>query len=273
MPGVSGIAGRVASSPSMTKTTPRAATAGERARLEAYLSPAPAGNPGRLLGILVGVPVGFTAFVALNVLLPVPALVRLPLAVAIGAGTAALFGRWAAARHADMFRPAPEAEDVLRKDLAEGRVAVARYDAEAVVKVAADPGRFVGTTWFVKRADGSVVLLVGPHFEEAEEAGEFPATAFEVASGESSHYVLSVKSVGERLAPAAVRAPLSDAEWEEVGDDDDEEVPLAWTKVLERARLNPPRERAGDRRPPGPAAAITPEEVSGGSPVDPIRPK
>ena len=46
------------------------------------------------------------------------------------------------------------------------------------MKVAAEPWRFVSSTWFAQLADGSVVLLVGPHLEEAEEAGEFPATRF-----------------------------------------------------------------------------------------------
>lgn len=223
----------------MKKTTTRTATAAERARLEALLHPEPRRNPGRLLGLFMGVPVGITALAVLNLALPAPAFVRAAIAVAIGAWAVSLFGRWAEARHAEMLRPSKEAVEALEADLAAGRVAVTRYDVEEAVKVEADPGRLVGTNWFLRLADGSVVLLVGPHLEEAEEAGEFPATSFEIASGEASHYVLSVRKVGEALEPVAVRAPLSDAEWEAVGDDVDETVPLSWPEVLEAARRNP----------------------------------
>ena len=76
---------------------------------------------------------------------------------------------------------------------------------------------------------------------EAEFAGEFPATAFEIATGESSHFVVSVKRLGERLVPEKVRAPLSDGEWEEIGDEADAPVSLSWDEVLERASRNPLR--------------------------------
>ena len=252
-------------------------SAEERAALEGHLNPGPAGTPSRVMGLFMGVPVGFTALVVLNVALPGPAFLRVLLAVAVGAGAAWLFGRWMAGRHSEMFRPAPEVEVVLRKDLAEGRVTVRRYEAEAVVKVAADRSRFVSAAYFVKLADGSVALLVGPHLEEAEFRGEFPATAFEIASGESSEYVLSVKRAGEKLVPVKTRAPLSDAEWEEIGDDDDEGVPLAWPDIVERAALNPltretlqrlEEERAAvDKELDEIVAATTPP------PADPIRPK
>lgn len=211
----------------------------ERTALEGHLNPAPAGSPSRVMGLFMGVPIGFTALIVLNLALPGPAFLRVLLAVAVGAGAAWLFGRWMAQRHREMFRPVPEVEDVLRKDLAEGQVEVSRYEAVAVVKAAADRSRFVSATYFVKLADGSVALLVGPHLEEAEFRGEFPATAFEIASGASSHYVLSVKKTGDRLAPVKTRAPLSDAEWEEIGDDVDESVPLGWAEILERADRNP----------------------------------
>ena len=211
----------------------------ERTALEGHLNPAPAGSPSRVMGLFMGVPIGFTALIVLNLALPGPAFLRVLLAVAVGAGAAWLFGRWMAQRHTEMFRPAPAVEDVLRKDLAEGQVEVSRYEAVAVVKAAADRSRFVSATYFVKLADGSVALLVGPHLEEAEFRGEFPATAFEIASGASSHYVLSVKKTGDRLAPVKTRAPLSDAEWEEIGDDVDESVPLGWAEILERADRNP----------------------------------
>ena len=211
----------------------------ERTALEGHLNPAPAGSPSRVMGLFMGVPIGFTALIVLNLALPGPAFLRVLLAVAVGAGAAWLFGRWMAQRHREMFRPAPEVEDVLRKDLADGQVEVRRYEADAVVKATADRSRFVSATYFVKLADGSVALLVGPHLEEAEFRGEFPATAFEIASGASSHYVLSVRKTGDRLAPVKTRAPLSDAEWEEIGDDVDESVPLGWAEILERADRNP----------------------------------
>lgn len=252
-------------------------SAEERTALEGHLNPGPARTPGRLMGLFMGVPVGFTALVVLNLSVPGPAFVRVLLAVAVGAGAAWLFGRWMAARHAEMFRPAPQVEDALRKDLADGRVIVRRYEAEAVVKVAADRSRFVSATYFVKLGDGSVALLVGPHLEEAEFRGEFPATVFEIASGESSQYVLSVRKTGERLVPVRTRAPLSDAEWEEIGDDDDEGVPLGWAEIVERAARNPltretlqkqAEERAAvDKELDEIVAATTP------SPADPIRPK
>ena len=225
----------------MKSTTTRAATAAERSRLEAFLTPEPRRGPGRLLGFFMGVPVGVTALAVLNVALPAPAYLRATLAVGIGAAAVALFGRWAEHRHAEMLRPARAAVEALGKDLAAGRVAVTRYDVEEVVKAEPDPGRGVGPVWFVRLADGAVLLLVGPHLEEAEEAGEFPAAAFEIASGEASRFVLSVRRAGAPLAPSLVRAPLSDAEWEEVGDDVDETVPLSWPQVLEGARRNPPR--------------------------------
>jgi hypothetical protein len=262
----------------MKTTTTRSATAEERTRLEAFLSPAPRRNPGSVLGLLVAFPVGYTVFVFLNLLLPSAGAVSLVLAVAAAGGAAWLFGRWAADRHAAAFRLPPEVEDLIRKDLADGRVDATRYEAEAVVKVAADPRRLVGATWFVRLADASVVLLVGPHFGEAEDDGRFPATAFEVASGESSHFVLSVRKLGERLAPVKTRAPLSDAEWEEIGEDDDEKVPLTWTEILEAADRNPVREDAGEAKPglEGPAAGagpVVPPSAPTDIPAGPIRPK
>jgi hypothetical protein len=261
----------------MTTTTTRPMTTEERTALEGHLNPGPARTPGRLMGLFMGVPIGFTALIVLNLALPGPAFLRVLLAVAVGAGGAWLFGRWMEQRHREMFRPAPEVEDVLRKDLADGQVEVWRYEAEAVVKATAERSRFVSATYFVKLADGSVALLVGPHLEEAEFRGEFPATAFEIASGASSHYVLSVKKTGERLVPVKTRAPLSDAEWEEIGDDDDESVPLGWAEIVERAARNPltretlqrqAEERAAvDKELDEILAAQTPP------PADPIQPK
>ncbi|MBK9373567.1 MAG: hypothetical protein IPN03_07480 [Holophagales bacterium] len=261
----------------MKTTTTRPMSTEERTALEGHLNPAPAGSPSRVMGLFMGVPIGFTALIVLNLALPGPAFLRVLLAVAVGAGAAWLFGRWMAQRHREMFRPVPEVEDVLRRDLADGQVEVRRYEAEAVVKATADRSRFVSATYFVKLADGSVALLVGPHLEEAEFRGEFPATAFEIASGASSHYVLSVKKTGDRLAPVKTRAPLSDAEWEEIGDDDDESVPLGWAEIVERADRNPltretlqkqAEERAAvDKELDEILAAQTPP------PADPIRPK
>lgn len=245
-----------------TTTTTRLLSAEERSALEGHLNPGPARTPGRLMGLVMGVPIGFTALIALNLSLPGPAFLRVVLAVAVGAGASWLFGRWIAARHREMFRPAPQVEDALRKDLADGRVLVRRYEAEAVVKAAADRSRFVSACYFVKLADGPVALLVGPHLEEAEFQGEFPATAFEIASGESSLFVLSVKRTGERLTPVRTRAPLSDGEWEEIGDDDGENegVPLAWTEIVERAAGNPLTRKEL-------------EKLEAERPADPIRPK
>ncbi len=72
------------------------------------------------------------------------------------------------------------------------------------------------------------------------------------------------------------RAPLSDAEWEEIGDDVDESVPLGWAEILERAARNPltretlqkqAEERAAvDKELDEIVASTTP-------PADPIRPK
>lgn len=264
----------------MKTTTTRTITAEERATLEGHLSPRPAGSPGRVLGLLLAVPIGFSALVFLNLLVPGPAFLRYVLAAAVAAGAAWLFDRWIQARNEAMFRPAPEVEDVLRRDLADGQAEVTRYEAEAVVKVAADRGRFVSATYFVKLADGSVTLLVGPHLEEAEFRGEFPATVFEIAEGATSHHHLSVKRVGERLAPVATRAPLSDAEWEELGDDPDGGVPLGWAEIVERAARNPLTreavEKADAERKAAReswAAAVEESESPGAPPPGPIRPK
>ncbi len=261
----------------MKTTTTRPITPEERATLEGHLNPRPAGAPGRLLGLFMAVPVGFTALVFLNLLVPGPAILRYLLAAAVAAGAAWLVDKWVVARNEAMFRPAPEVETVLQRDLAEGRVEVTRYEAEAVVKVAADRGRFVSATYFVKLGDGSVALLVGPHLEEAEFRGEFPATSFEIAEGEASHYVLSVKRTGEKLAPVATRAPLSDAEWEELGDDADGAVPLAWAEIVERAARNPLTreavEKADAERKAARESWAAAGDTSGEPPSGPIRPK
>jgi hypothetical protein len=260
----------------MKTTASRSIVAEERARLEEFLTPAPRRNPGRFLGLAMAVPVGYTVFVIVHGLLPGVGAASVLLGVAATGGAAWLFGRWATDRHAAALQPPPQIEELIRKDLSGGRVHVTRYEAEAVVKVAADPRRLVEATWFLKLADGSVVLLVGPHFGEAEDAGQFPATAFEVASGEASAFVLSVRRLGERLAPLKTRAPLTDAEWEEIGEDDDEGVPLTWSEVLAAADRNPAREEKGEakpeRRPPstGPGA---PPDGPAEIPAGPIRPK
>jgi hypothetical protein len=260
----------------MKTTMTRPMSTEERTALEGHLNPGPAGTPSRVMGLFMGVPIGFTALIVLNLALPGPAFLRVFLAVAVGAGAAWLFGRWMSQRHKEMFRPMPAVEDVLRKDLADGQVEVRRYEAEAVVKATADRSRFVSATYFVKLADGSVALLVGPHLEEAEFRGEFPATAFEIASGASSHYVLSVKKTGDKLAPVMTRAPLSDAEWEEIGDDEDESVPLGWAEIVERANRNPlTRETLRKQAEERAAAHKELDEIVASTtpPADPIRPK
>ncbi len=230
----------------MKTTTTRTATAEERARLEAHLNPKGKGKPAWIAAVMVALPATFALFVLLNLLLPgvVPALVRLLLAVGIGGGAAWFYGKRATARYGEAFRPAPEVQELLRKDLDGGAVVVARYETEAVVKVVADRPSFVGATWFVKLGDGAVALLVQPELEEAAFHGEFPATSFEIASGEASHFVLSVRRTGEKLAPAKTRSPLSDEEWEELGEEADAPVPFGWEEVLARADRNPLSRRA-----------------------------
>ena len=225
----------------MTTTTTRPFTDEERRKLEGLLNPKRREKPALVTAILVAVPLTFALFVVLNLTLPGPALLKLLLAAGLGGGGAWFYGKRASARYEESFRPAPEVQDALRKDLSDGRAAVTRYDVESVVKVAAEPQRLVLATWFLKRTDGSVTFLVQPDLMEAEFAGEFPATAFEIATGESSHFVVSVKRLGERLVPEKVRSPLSDGEWEEIGDEADAPVPLTWDEVLERANQNPLR--------------------------------
>ena len=225
----------------MTTTTTRPLTEEERRKLEERLHPKRREKPAFVTAILVAVPLTFALFVFLNLFVPGPALLKLLLAVGLGGGGAWFYGKRATARYEESFQPAPEVQDALRKDLADGRAAVTRYDVESVVKVVAEPERFVLATWFLKRTDGSVIFLVQPDLMEAEFAGAFPATAFEIATGESSHFVVSVKRLGERLVPEKVRSPLSDGEWEEIGDEADEAVSLSWDEVLERASRNPLR--------------------------------
>ncbi len=227
----------------MTTTTTRPATAEERARLEACLSPKAKAKPAWAAAVMVAVPLTWALFVVLNLLLDglVPPAVRLLLAVAIAGGGAWHFGKKMTARHEETLRPPPEVQELLRRDLDDGRVTVARYEVEAVVKVAADRPRFVGTTWFAKTKDGTVALLVQRDLEEAEFRGEFPATSFEIATGAASQTIVSVTRTGEKLAPVRVRAPLSDAEWEELGEEADAPVPFGWDEVLARAAANPLR--------------------------------
>lgn len=225
----------------MSTTTTRPLTEEEQRKLEGLLKPNRREKPAFVTAILVAVPLTFALFVLLNLLLPGPALLKLLLALGLGGGGAWFYGKRASARYEESFQPAPEIQDALRKDLAEGRAAVTRYDVESVVKVVAEPQRLVLATWFLKGTDGSVLFLVQPDLMEAEFAGEFPATSFEIATGESSHFVVSVKRLGERLVPEKVRAPLSDGEWEEVGEEADEPVSLSWDEVLERASQNPLR--------------------------------
>ncbi len=260
----------------MKTTTTRPVTAEERATLERILAPTPSRHPGPLLGFFVALPATAALFLFLNLLLPAPPLVNFLLAAAGGVGGAWLYGKREGARFARSLEPAPEVQAVLRKDLAEGRAAVTRYDVDAVVKVVADRRRLVATTWLARLADGAVALLVQPELEAAEEDGEFPATSFEIASGESSHFCLSVTRLGEPLAPAVVRAPFTDAEWEELGDDADAPVPFTWEEVLERAARNAIRVSEGkSRREAGAAPRNVFEEAAakGTDPADPIRPK
>lgn len=232
----------------MKTTMTRRATAEERAKLEGYLNPKPKRNPAWAATVMVTVPLAWALFVVLNMLLDgiVPAAVRLLLAVAIAGGGAFLFGKRLKAQHEASARPSEPVLGFLQRDLESGRVVVTRWEVDAVVKVASDPGRFVSTTWFAKLTDGAVALLVPPDLEEAELSGDFPATSFEIATGEESRHVLSIRRTGERLEPAALRAPLSDAEWEELGDEADAPVPFGWSEVLARAAANPLRARAKD---------------------------
>lgn len=225
----------------MQTTTTRPATAEEKARLEAYLRPRAKRKPAWAVAVMLGVPLTWALFVFLNLLLDgrVPVVVRLLLAVAVAGGGAWHFGKRLTAQHEETLRPPPELRALLERDLESGRVAVARYEVEAVVKVVADRPRFVGVTWFAKLRDGGLALFVQPDLEEAELRGEFPAASFEIATGEASRLVVSVTRTGEKLAPAKVRMPLSDAEWEEIGDEADAPLPYGWEEVLERAARNP----------------------------------
>lgn len=227
--------------PAMRTTTVRTATAEERARLEEYLKPSRPGKPAWLAAVMVGLPATFALFVVLNVVLAgvLPALLRLAVAVAVGGAGAWHFGRREAARHEEALRPAPEICEAVGRDLASGRVSVARYEVDAVVKVAPERSRFVRTTWFARLVDGTVVLLVAPELEELELAGDFPARSFEISTGEASRFVASSRRTGEKLAPARVRMPLSDAEWAELGDEADAPIPIPWEEVLDRAAQNP----------------------------------
>jgi len=225
----------------MKATTTRPFTEEERRKLEDLLHPKRREKPAFATAILVAVPLTFGLFVLLNLLLPGPALLKLLLALGLGGGGGWFYGKRASARHEESFQPAPEVQEALRRDLTEGRAAITRYDVESVVKVAAEPERLVLATWFLKRTDGTVIFLVQPELMEAEFAGEFPATTFEIAAGEASHFVVSVKRLGETLVPEKVRAPLSDGEWEEIGEEADEPVSLSWDEVLERANQNPLR--------------------------------
>lgn len=230
----------------MKTTTTRPATPEERLRLEAYLHPKPKSNPAWAATVMVTLPLAWVLFLVLNMTLDglVPAAVRLLLAVAIAGGGAWHFGKRLAAQHAESARPPEPVRGFLERDLESGRVVVTRWEADAFVKVGSDPGRFVSTTWFAKLADGGVVLLAQPDLEEAELSGDFPAASFEIATGEESRHVLSIRRTGERLEPVALRAPLSDAEWEELGDEADAPVPFGWEEVLARAAANPLRARA-----------------------------
>lgn len=234
----------------MKTTTTRPATAEERARLEAYLRPRAKRKPAWAVAVMLGVPLTWALFVFLNLLLDglVPVAVRLLLALAVAGGGAWHFGRRLTAQHEETLRPPAELRELFQRDLESGRVAVTRWEVEAVVKVVADRPRFVGAAWFVKLRDGGLALLVQPDLEEAELRGEFPAASFEIAAGEASRHVVSVARTGEKLAPAMVRMPLSDGEWEEIGDDADAPLPYGWEEVLERAARHPlgrgERERA-----------------------------
>ena len=264
----------------MKTTTTRPATAEERARLEAYLNPEVKRKPAWAATVMVAVPLAWALFLVLNMALDglVPASVRLLLAVAIAGTGAFLFGKRLSAQHAESARPAEPVLGFLQRDLESGRVVVTRWEADAVVKVASDPSRFVSTTWFAKLSDGTVALLVPPDLEEAEMNGEFPATSFEIATGEESRHVLSIRRTGERLEPAALRAPLSDGEWEELGDEADAPVPFGWDEVLARAAANPLRARAkGEARSRQEALEReilkAHEERTGRASPDPARPR
>ena len=247
----------------MAGTTIRSATEEETRRLEDFARPTEAGRPRRTLGLFVALPAAAATLVLSNAL-PVPVPVRLLAAVAAGVVAFRLWERGATARRREALRPPPDLQAALEKDLAGGRVAVARYDLAAVVKVLPDPRRQVATVWFAKRTDGAVLLLVRPELEEAEAAGDFPAAAFEIAEGEESGLVVSLRRVGASLAPAVVREPLSDGEWEELGDGTDEEVPIPWEEVLERARCRRARGAAARREDgPGEARRAAPPSVDG----------
>lgn len=252
----------------MSQTTTRGFTPGERAKVEALLRPAHPPGQAKLAGFVLVLPLAFASYTILNLVLPAPGFVRLLLAAGIGIGAGLFLGRRFESRIAATFTPDPQVLEARRKDLAEGRAVVARYDVEAAVKAEAEPDEFTGSSWFLRLADGSVVLVTGPHLEEAEEAGDFPATAFEVAWAESSGYIVSVRRLGSPLAPEAVRAPLTPAEWAELGESDDETISLSWSEVLDRAHRSPadaaPAERAAKRGAPARATAAS---------ADPIRPK
>lgn len=264
----------------MKTTTTRPATAEERARLEAYLNPRAKRNPAWAAAVMLALPLTFALFVVLNLLLDglVPAAVRLLLAVAIAGAGAWHFGKRMTAQHEETLRPSPEVQELLRRDLESGRVTATRYEVEGIVKVVADRPRFVGVTWFAKLRDGDVALLVQPDLEEAEFRGEFPATSFEIASGETSSFVVSLTRTGEKLAPVRTRAPLSDDEWEELGEEADAPVPFGWDEVLARAAANPLGGKADGEARSGREALEREilkahEEGTGRSAPDPTRPR
>ncbi len=97
----------------------------------------------------------------------------------------------------------------VRADLAQGTVAAHRIDVVDVIEV--EEREDEGPSYFVKTADGKIILLTGQYLERFKSRG-FPWRSFEIIEAPLSKVFFGLKKLAAPLAPSFIRQPFTQDE-------------------------------------------------------------
>ena len=123
--------------------------------------------------------------------------------LALGVALYVIAGRWTGG---------PALRAAIRKDLAGGVAAVHHVVALEAVEV--EEGEDEGPAYFIRTDDGRTLLFAGQYLGPYQRKG-FPWKSFEILEAPESKIFFGLMARGEKLAPAARRAPFTWYEYKE----------------------------------------------------------
>ncbi len=105
--------------------------------------------------------------------------------------------RWTGGRH---FR------EQVRADLRQGTMAAHRIDAVEAIEV--EELEDEGPSFFVKTADGQVIVFTGQYLDRLKRRG-FPWKSFEILEAPASKVFFGLKGLAGQLVPSFIREPFT----------------------------------------------------------------